>query len=95
MKITFVKKGKQFFIFMDDVMIPYNEENLAKVKSHLSLPATVYFHNCPFDFIGKLVQGFFEGNPDIHIKKIDRDDDSLDYEAGFTKSKELPGMGLK
>jgi hypothetical protein len=95
MKITFVKSGSKYFISIDDTIMPYSEENLAKVNSRLSLPATVYFHNCPFDFIGSLVVKLFDETTDIHIVRIDRKDNSLDYEANFTKVKELPGMGLK
>ncbi len=96
MKITFVKNGDKYFISTGENILPFNEENLAKVIEPLTIPAKIYFHNCPFDFIGSIVTRLFDENTDIHVNRINRDnDDSLDYVAEFTKVKELPGVGLK
>ena len=96
MTFTFIKNGEKYYISDGEMIFHFNEENLARVKNSLSLPAKVYFHNCPFDFLGKVVANLFDETTDLNVSRINRNNkESLDYEASFTKVKELPGMGLK
>lgn len=95
MAITFVGKDDNYYFSNGEFLVHYNEDSKEEIKSMIKLPSTIYFHNCPVTFIAAIVEELFDERPDIHLQRIKRDDDSLDYEVGLSASKELSGRGLK
>ena len=95
MAITFVGKDDNYYVSDGEFLVHYNEDSKEEIKSMIKLPSTIYFHNCPITFIAGLAEELFDEKIDLHVQRIKRDDDSLDYEANFSKVMELPGRGLK
>ena len=95
MAITFVGKDDNYYVSDGEFLVPLNDNSKEVIKSMIELPSTLYFHNCPITFIAGLAEELFDEKIDLHIQRIKSTDDSLDYEAIFTKVMELPSRGLK
>ena len=82
MDTVITKSGEKYYFTSEDQVYELNDHNFGRLKTIVTLPAKVYFRNCPFTFVVYLSETLFEERVNM---KANRVGDTQDYEVSFSK----------
>ena len=82
MDTVITRSGDKYYFTSDDNVYELNDNNFGRLKTIVTLPAKVYFRNCPFTFVVYLSETLFEERVDMKASRVEN---TNDYQVSFSE----------